>query len=157
MKYIFFCQNNKILFAGTVCLCTGSIFIYLFICTFKWFFPWENRLFNLKSSKRMASHLDQQVLQPCVLLLLFYLWEKCHCEVKFSTQLPTLEQNILFISLSFLIRFVVFLMTFQNLDGDAACLCQNERVLLETICIVINYTLSKNESAMFENNPNELD
>ncbi len=48
-------------------------------------------------------------------------------------------------------------MTFQNLDGDAACSCQNERVLLETICIVINYTLSKNESAMFENNPNELD
>lgn len=48
-------------------------------------------------------------------------------------------------------------MTFQNLDGDAAYSCQNERVLLETICIVINYTLSKNESAMFENNPNELD
>lgn len=57
----------------------------------------------------------------------------------------------------FLIHFLVFLMTFQNLDGDAACSCQNERVLLETICIVINYTLSKNESAMFENNPNELD
>lgn len=57
----------------------------------------------------------------------------------------------------FLISFFVFLMTFQNLDRDAAYSCQNERVLLETICIVINYTLSKNESAMFENNPNELD
>lgn len=48
-------------------------------------------------------------------------------------------------------------MTFQTLDWDSAYSCQNERVLLETICIVINYTLSKNESAMFENNPNELD
>lgn len=59
--------------------------------------------------------------------------------------------------LFFLFVFLVFLMTFQNLDGDTAYSCQNERVLLETICIVINYTLSKNESAMFENNPNELD
>lgn len=119
-------------------------FDYIFLRKQRW------RLFDMKSSKHMAPHLDQQVLQPCVLLLLFYLLEKCHCEVKISTWLPTLEQ-------SFVIHFFVFLMKFQNLDGDAACSCQNERVLLETICIVINYTLSKNESAMFENNPNELD
>lgn len=65
--------------------------------------------------------------------------------------------DCLHLSKALLFIFFVFLMTFQNLDGDAACSCQNERVLLETICIVINYTLSKNESAMFENNPNELD